>query len=124
LELNCKEDFFVEIDPIRFEQVFLNLLDNALKYSNENTTTSIEVLQENKNIIIFIKDQGKGVPYNDLPYIFDRLYRVDKSRSRLTGGYGLGLAIVKEIVEAHNGEISADSQDGKGTCFKIVLKEQ
>ncbi|MBO1511311.1 sensor histidine kinase [Metabacillus bambusae] len=124
LELNCKEDFFVKIDPIRFEQVFLNLLDNALKYSKENSTTTIEVLQENKNIIIFIKDQGKGIPYDDLPYIFDRLYRVDKSRSRLTGGYGLGLAIVKEIVEAHSGEISADSQDGKGTCFKIVLKEQ
>lgn len=124
LELTCNKDYFVEIDPIRFEQVLLNLLDNALKYSKENTTTRLEVLQENNNLIIFIKDQGKGIPSDDLPYIFDRLYRVDKSRSRLTGGFGLGLAIVKEIVEAHNGVISAESQDGKGTCIKILLKEQ
>ncbi|MGM0876818.1 MAG: ATP-binding protein [Bacillota bacterium] len=125
LKYDCGRDFFVTIDPVRFEQVILNLLDNALKYSKENTTTTIEVMKENnKKILIFIRDQGKGIPSDDLPYIFDRLYRVDKSRSRLTGGFGLGLAIVKEIVDAHNGEISVGSQEGKGTCFKILLKEQ
>lgn len=124
LELYCKEDLFVEIDPLRFEQVFLNLLDNALKYSKENTTTSIKVIQENTNIIILIEDQGQGIPPDDLPHIFERLYRVEKSRSRLTGGFGLGLAIVKEIIEDHNGEISIESQVGKGTSFKIVLKEK
>jgi two-component system, OmpR family, sensor histidine kinase ArlS len=62
-----------------------------------------------------------GIPHEDLPHIFDRLYLVDKSRARATGGFGLGLAIVKQIVEAHGGEISVDSKVGNGTCFKIIL---
>lgn len=122
LELIYKIDVFIDIDPIRFEQVFLNLLDNALKYSDNNTFTTIEITKEDSFINIFVKDQGTGIPAEDLPYIFDRLYRVDKSRSRLTGGYGLGLSIVKEIVEAHGGNITIDSQLGKGTSFKITLK--
>lgn len=123
LEIVCKEDAFAHIDPIRFEQVLLNLLDNALKYSNSRTLTTIEVIKENKLITITVKDQGSGIPADDLPYIFDRLYRVDKSRSRLTGGFGLGLSIVKEIVDAHGGNITVESQLKKGTCFRITLKE-
>ncbi|KKI88463.1 histidine kinase [Bacillus sp. SA1-12] len=123
LSFHCHEDLIAAIDPVRFQQVLFNLLDNALKYSNEQTTTEIMATQEKRNIIITIKDQGIGIPSDELPYIFDRLFRVDKSRSRLTGGFGLGLSIVKEIVEAHNGEIFVESQIGKGTCFKILLKE-
>ncbi|MGM7719256.1 HAMP domain-containing sensor histidine kinase [Metabacillus sp. Hm71] len=123
LSYHCQKDLIAEIDPVRFEQVLFNLLDNALKYSNEQTTTEIKAIKEKKNIIITIKDQGIGIPSDDLPYIFDRLFRVDKSRSRLTGGFGLGLSIVKEIVEAHDGEIFVESQIGNGTCFKILLKE-
>lgn len=124
LVLDCKITAVVNIDPNRFEQVFLNLLDNALKYSDINSLTKIEITNEKNFISIFVKDQGTGIPDEDLPYIFDRLYRVDKSRSRLTGGYGLGLSIVKEIVDAHGGTISVESRIGKGTCFKITLKGQ
>ncbi|HZH62430.1 MAG TPA: HAMP domain-containing sensor histidine kinase [Metabacillus sp.] len=123
LEIVCKVIADVHIDPIRFEQVFLNLLDNALKYSDSQTLTTIEVIKENELITITVKDQGSGIPADDLPYIFDRLYRVDKSRSRLTGGFGLGLSIVKEIVDAHGGNITVESQLKKGTCFRITLKE-
>lgn len=124
LELACEENLFCFLDPIRFDQALLNLLDNALKYSNENTITQIKAFKRDKGINIIIKDEGIGIPKEDLPYVFERLYRVEKSRSRATGGFGLGLAIVKELVEAHKGEISVVSKAGIGTCFKIVLKEQ
>lgn len=123
LKLDCPENLSVHLDPARFEQVLINLLDNSLKYSNESTTTSIKVDQANGAIHITIKDQGIGIPSEDLPFIFDRLYRVEKSRSRATGGFGLGLAIVKQLIEAHGGEISVESRVGEGTCFKIILKQ-
>ncbi|MEB1806077.1 MAG: HAMP domain-containing histidine kinase [Bacillaceae bacterium] len=123
LELYCRSDWTIEVDPRRFEQIILNLLDNALKYSEENSVTKINVQKQNDDILISIQDEGQGIPSEDVPYIFNRLYRVDKSRSRLTGGFGLGLSIVKELVEAHNGTISVKSQLGAGTCFTIRLKE-
>lgn len=123
LEMHCSSKIFINADPVRFEQVLYNLLDNALKYSEADTKTTVEVKKMNQNIHIYIKDQGKGIPKEDLPYIFDRFYRVDKSRSRALGGTGLGLAIVKEIIEAHGGTISVESSLNKGTCFEIILKE-
>ncbi|WP_338020584.1 HAMP domain-containing sensor histidine kinase [Alkalihalobacterium alkalinitrilicum] len=119
----CTSEPIVDIDPRRFEQVILNLLDNALKYSPEKSITLIEVQSMNNEILIKLQDEGNGIPSEDLPHIFNRLYRVDKSRSRLTGGFGLGLAIVKEIVEAHNADIIVESKVGEGTCFIIRLKE-
>jgi two-component system, OmpR family, sensor histidine kinase ArlS len=124
LKLVCPENYSINLDPARFEQVILNLLDNSLKYSNKNTTTYLRAIEENGTIQITIKDQGIGIPQEDVPYIFDRLYRVDKSRSRATGGFGLGLAIVKQLVEAHGGNITVESQIGRGTCFKISLKSR
>lgn len=124
IKLSYEENLFCSLDPIRFDQVLLNLLDNALKYSKVNTTTQIKAFQQDESINIIIKDEGIGIPKEDLPYVFERLYRVEKSRSRATGGFGLGLAIVKEIVEAHRGTISVESKVGEGTCIKIVLKEQ
>lgn len=123
LLINCPNNLFVELDPARFEQVILNLLDNSLKYSKEGATAFINVAENNETIQINIQDQGIGIPQEDLPYIFDRLYRVDKSRSRTTGGFGLGLAIVKQLVEAHGGEITVESKVGQGTCFIITLKK-
>ncbi|PFO09744.1 two-component sensor histidine kinase [Bacillus sp. AFS076308] len=123
LKLVCHQTIDLNIDPSRFEQVILNLLDNSLKYSKENTTTYLRVSEGNETIEITIKDQGIGIPQEDLPYIFDRLYRVEKSRSRVTGGFGLGLSIVKQIVEAHGGEISVESQVGHGTSFTINLQQ-
>ncbi|WP_255249809.1 sensor histidine kinase [Bacillus sp. FJAT-45066] len=124
LELKCENPWKVNIDPKRIEQVLVNLLDNALKYSESGTTTTVVVKKENKNIFIMITDQGIGIPNEDLPYIFNRFYRVEKSRSRLTGGVGLGLSIVKELVEAHHGDISVRSKLDEGTTFTIRLKEK
>ncbi|MBI0579801.1 HAMP domain-containing protein [Neobacillus cucumis] len=124
LKLDCEDGLFFSLDPKRFDQVLLNLLDNALKYSNENTTSHIKALKRDKSLHIIIEDEGIGIPKEDLPYVFERLYRVEKSRSRATGGFGLGLTIVKQLVEAHGGEVSVESRVGKGTSFKIVLKEQ
>jgi signal transduction histidine kinase len=121
LNLVCSKSLFIEIDPARFEQVILNLLDNSLKYSEEGTIVYLRATETNGTVQITIKDQGSGIPQVDLPYIFDRLYRVDKSRARATGGFGLGLAIVKQIVEAHGGEITVESKIGIGTSFKIIL---
>lgn len=123
LHIDCKESLYVYIDSIRFEQILFNLLDNARKYSEPMTVTSISVTRKRKYVCIEIKDRGYGIPEEDLPYIFERFYRVDKSRSRDSGGTGLGLAIVKELVEAQQGTISVVSRLGEGTTFTITLKE-
>jgi two-component system sensor histidine kinase ArlS len=123
LKFVCHQNIYVDLDPSRFEQVIFNLLDNSFKYSKVGTTTFIRVIERNGDIQITIKDQGEGIPQEDLPHIFDRLYRVDKSRSRATGGFGLGLAIVKQLVEAHGGTITVESQVGRGTSVEIVLKQ-
>ncbi|MFE5430508.1 ATP-binding protein [Peribacillus simplex] len=123
LNLECKDDLFIDIDPSRFEQVILNLLDNALKYSNEYTVTTIKATECLGRISISIIDQGVGIPPEDIPHIFDRLYRVEKSRARDTGGFGLGLSIVKQLVEIQGGTISVKSDLKQGTCFTITFKE-
>lgn len=101
----------------------INLLDNALKYSDEGSVVSIEARAEKNSIVIIVSDDGIGIPEEDLHHIFERFYRVDKSRSRTSGGTGLGLAIVKEIVEAHGGTVYAASEYGKGTNVVITLPE-
>ncbi|WP_336864931.1 HAMP domain-containing sensor histidine kinase [Peribacillus frigoritolerans] len=123
LAVECKKNVNVLIDPMRFEQVIFNLLDNAIKYSEPHAKTSISVKRDKGMVLLIIKDEGRGIPKGDLPYIFDRFYRVDKSRSRDTGGSGLGLSIVKELLEAHEGTIEIKSEQGKGTAFFISLKE-
>ncbi|MBB3907383.1 sensor histidine kinase [Anoxybacteroides rupiense] len=119
----CDGNITVHIDQKRFEQVMINLLDNALKYSDQGSTVSIDARAEKNNIVMIVSDEGRGIPEEDLPHIFERFYRVDKSRSRNSGGTGLGLAIVKEIVEAHGGSIYAASEYGKGTNMIITLPE-
>ncbi|MEH7076320.1 sensor histidine kinase [Neobacillus drentensis] len=121
LVLECPEDLYLFLDPIRFEQVILNLIDNARKYSEPNTTILVEVRHMGERIHIKIQDEGKGIPAEDLPRIFDRFYRVDKSRTRALGGTGLGLAIVKQLVEAHGGTIKVTSNPNNGTIFEMIL---
>jgi two-component system, OmpR family, sensor histidine kinase ArlS len=121
LKIICPGEVYIEADPVRFEQIILNLLDNARKYSEAGNNVSIQVLRKNEHIHLFVKDEGKGIPEEDQPWIFDRFYRVDKSRSKALGGSGLGLAIVKELVEAHGGKIRLKSELGKGTTFEIIL---
>lgn len=113
---------FAEIDPDRFTQVLDNLINNAIKYSPDGgQITSRLTLRGDNKLLISISDQGLGIPKEDLNKIFTRFYRVDKARSRAMGGSGLGLAISKEVVEQHNGNIWAKSQEGKGTTFFITL---
>ncbi|PEJ04087.1 sensor histidine kinase [Bacillus wiedmannii] len=121
LHVYCKDDLEVCIDERRMEQVMLNLLHNAYQHSPENTTITIRVLTETDSFIISVADEGEGIPEEDIPHIFDRFYRVDKSRTRATGGKGIGLAVAKEIVELHNGSILVTSQLGVGTNFIIEL---
>jgi len=119
--LECKDHLIAKIDPTRFEQVILNLLDNARKYSEPHTKIMASVHQVNGKAHIKIQDEGKGIPETDLPRIFERFYRVDKSRTRALGGSGLGLSIVKQLVEAHGGTIQVTSSPNAGTTFEIIL---
>lgn len=106
-------------DPEKINQVIVNLLDNAMKYSPEGGTVEIRGKEEKRTVEIEVEDTGIGIPAEDLDRVFERFYRVDRTRSRELGGTGLGLSIVKHIVEAHNGKVSVQSVLGKGSCFKL-----
>ncbi len=114
-------NFYANIDFMRIEQVLVNLLMNAYKYSADESDIKLAFIPEKENFKIVISDKGEGIPEQDLPYIFERFYRVDKSRTRTTGGVGLGLAIVQDIVKKHNGKIIVESIQNQGTTFIIEL---
>ncbi|WP_226683241.1 sensor histidine kinase [Sutcliffiella horikoshii] len=123
LMFETNQNFEALIDPRRFEQIVLNVLDNALKYSSTGSTTTIQLSKKGNECLLIIDDEGIGIPKEDIPYILDRFYRVEKSRSRLTGGVGLGLSIVNELVEAHGATLSITSKQHVGTAVTIVWKE-
>ena len=112
---------WIEIDTDKMTQVIDNILNNAIKYSPDGGKITVSMKTTEDQMILSIKDQGLGIPKQDLPKIFDRFYRVDRARSRAQGGTGLGLAITKEIIKQHNGFIWAKSEYGKGSTFTIVL---
>lgn len=101
-------------------EVFVNLFDNAIKYSSEKTTVTLVAFHKKHAVTLIVTDQGIGISSEDVQHIFDRFYRADKSRSQ-ADGHGLGLSIAKKIVTAHNGSISVDSTLRKGTTFTITL---
>lgn len=103
------------------EQVLINLLDNAVKYSYEGGEVILEIAPHDQGTIIRVIDSGIGIPAESLPRMFERFYRVDKNRSRQAGGTGLGLSIVKHIVERHRGQVSVESEEGKGTTFSVII---
>jgi two-component system phosphate regulon sensor histidine kinase PhoR len=111
----------IEADPPRIEQVFFNLLANALKYCDDGMHVRISSRQRGDEIEIAFADDGPGIPYQDQPHVFERFYRVHKSRARDAGGTGLGLSIVKHVAHAHGGHVSVQSTPGAGTTFKIAL---
>jgi two-component system phosphate regulon sensor histidine kinase PhoR len=112
-------------DRSYLEQVFINLLDNAIKYTHEPGEISISAIEKGQTEIqVAIKDNGIGIPKEDLPRIFERFYRVDKGRSQGLGGTGLGLSIVKHLVQAHGGKVWVDSQPGKGSTFYFTLPKK
>lgn len=109
------------IAPSLIERAVMNLIENAVKYSPTGSKVEVKLRTEKERVYISVHDEGEGIPKEALPKIFDRFYRVDKSRSRKTGGRGLGLAITKTIVEMHQGIIRVNSQVSKGTTFTIIL---
>ena len=110
-----------ELDPERIGQVLRNLLSNAITHTPEGGRITVEVKDEGHELRIGVADTGVGIPPADLPYVFERFYRVDRSRVRATGGAGLGLTIAKRLVEAHGGTITVESEPGKGTQFTFTL---
>jgi two-component system phosphate regulon sensor histidine kinase PhoR len=111
----------VLVDRQRIEQVFLNLLDNAVKFTAPGGKISIQARWERPYVRVEVKDNGVGIPAEHLSRVFERFYRVDKARSREAGGTGLGLAIVRQIVSAHQGKIEVESSSGVGSTFRIFL---
>jgi two-component system, OmpR family, phosphate regulon sensor histidine kinase PhoR len=106
---------------LRLEQVFVNLLENAIKFNRPDGEVRVDMARSNGHTVVRVKDTGSGIPSRDLPRIFERFYRVDKARSRATGGTGLGLAIVKHAVEQMGGSVSVESRLGQGSVFTIAL---
>lgn len=121
LSFVCEDNFQVHADSLRLEQIVLNLLDNALKYSKENTEVTMVVHKNEKKSIISVIDFGIGIAADEVEFIFEKLYRVEKSRSRSFGGSGIGLAVVKELVEAHGGSIEVKSTLGEGSTFTVII---
>ncbi|OGO68572.1 MAG: hypothetical protein A2Z49_00300 [Chloroflexi bacterium RBG_19FT_COMBO_56_12] len=114
------------VDPVlmdvqRIGRVLNNLIGNALRYTPQGGTVSVEAERTGQGVQVSVRDSGEGISAEDLPHIFDRFYRGEKSRSRSTGGAGLGLAIAKGVVEAHGGQIGVESQAGQGTRFYFEI---
>ena len=113
----------VNIDLLRIRQVLHNLLDNAIAHTEPKGRITVKARQCDNLIEVSVTDTGEGIPPEDLAMVFERFYRVDKSRTRATGGSGLGLTIAKRIVEAHGGTITVKSEPGKGStfCFNLPI---
>jgi len=121
IELSGDEQLRAPINAPLLEQAVINLIDNAIKYSEPGSRVQVETCRRGNEIAICIKDSGCGISQEHLPRIFERFYRVDKARSRKLGGTGLGLAIVKHIAQAHKGRIGVESTPGKGSSFTIYI---
>jgi two-component system, OmpR family, sensor kinase len=115
-------DLTVIGDIHKLDQVVSNLVDNAIKYTPDNGTITLSLVEDGNWARLEIRDTGIGIDPSDIPHLFDRFYRVDKARSRSAGGTGLGLAIVKGIVDQHGGKVTVISQPGKGSTFTVWLK--
>jgi len=116
------ENLKIHGDKKSLTELFVILLDNAIKYGKQNSSVKINTLKEDGKVIISVSDNGIGIDDKDLPHIFDRFYRAEKSRSKENvSGYGLGLSIAKKIVEIHNGLIAVESEKGKGATFTVTL---
>jgi two-component system phosphate regulon sensor histidine kinase PhoR len=115
------EGFVLYADENKMSILLKNLIENAIKYNKPHGKVEVSSYKENKFSVIEVKDTGIGIPKESLPLIFERFYRVDKSRSRNIGGTGLGLSIVKHIVEAHKGKLEVESKINEGSTFRIKI---
>jgi len=123
-QLGQMQGLVVKGDEARLGELFMNLLDNAIRYTSAPGTVSLSLRREGQMAVVAITDTGIGIPAEDIPFIFERFYRVDKSRARAEGGIGLGLAICRHIAEAHGGKIEVESQVGAGSTFSVWLPLQ
>jgi signal transduction histidine kinase len=124
IDLKCTEKLSAKINPRLFEQAVLNLVDNAVKYSDRDSKIEISAERINGNIAVKVRDYGCGIEKEHLDRLFERFYRVDKARSRKLGGTGLGLAIVKHIAQSHNGIVEVESVFGEGSTFSITIPRE
>ncbi len=119
---NTKETpVIVYADWLRIRQVLTNLISNAIKYSQDNGKVQLVLEEQHEVVVISVQDNGEGIPAADIERVFERFYRVDKSRSRGKGGTGLGLAIVKHIIEGHDSKMEVESQLGERSVFRFIL---
>jgi signal transduction histidine kinase len=122
--ISVPESVFLEMDIERIKTVLKNVLENSFKYSKpESHPVEISLDDEKKSVVIRIRDYGSGIPEDELPYIFEPFYRIDKSRSKQTGGYGLGMSLCKKIMEAHGGTIEIDSELNTGTTVFLRFRK-
>lgn len=121
IKSDCPENLEASINAQLLEQAIINLIDNAINYSEPGGTVEVSAKQAQGGIIIEVKDEGCGIESKHLPRLFERFYRIERSRSRDSGGTGLGLAIVKHIAQAHGGYATVESVPGKGSIFRIYL---
>lgn len=122
LRVDTPGPVWVKADPQRIMQVMTNLIENAIKYGNDNGKVLVSLEEDKKHVLVAVKDDGPGIPPEHLSRIFERFYRVEKSRSKDRGGTGLGLAIVKHILNAHKSKITVMSKLDKGTTFRFKLE--
>lgn len=113
-----------EIDPDRMEQIFTNLVDNAIRHTPQGGVVKVSLKEDKDMLYLTVEDTGSGIPEEDLPFVFERFYKADKARTRGRAGTGLGLSIVKHLVDAHGGQIQAHSKTGEGTTFSIQLPKE
>jgi signal transduction histidine kinase len=120
-EITSPSPLPIEGDENRLRQVFINLLDNAIKYTPQGGRIIVELGQEGDKAMVRIRDSGIGITSEHQPHVFERFYRVDKARTRAEGGTGLGLSIAQSIVQSHDGEISLTSEPEIGTTVVVAL---
>jgi signal transduction histidine kinase len=121
LQLNAPAGLYITGSPDQIEQVIINLIDNAIKYTHSGGSVSVGAEQQDLMVAVHVADTGIGIMSQDVSRIFERFYRVDKARSRQSGGTGLGLSIVKHIVEAHGGNVTVVSEFNRGSSFTFTL---
>ena len=121
IEIEIPEEALIKADEKIFHAIMKNLIDNAIKYNREGGNVVVGFRDLTREVEIYVCDTGPGIPKSHIPFIFERFYRVERSRSRKLGGTGLGLSIVKLAIERLRGKVEVESEEGKGTCFKIYL---
>ena len=121
MHIDADPELYVACTPTRLQQLFGNLIDNAVKYNVKDGSVFITAQRQRQTAVVRVKDTGIGIAKEHFPRLFERFYRVDPSRSREIGGTGLGLSIVKHLVALYGGEIGVESEPGKGTAFTICL---